>query len=335
MFPRRGLAEHHPGQVRPKHHHQRHGGKNEHRHRQHGPPGPPPHLFRAVQCRGVGQPGDQHQIQRPQKDSGQGQHGQGHPAHHAELRHGRRPVHAALHKLLWDKGGVHRRHQITQQGGGPHRDGDGGHPPGQSPAPLPRPRPADPRHPPAVEHCQRHGGKDLTNHHAGDDQPHRPLWVLGQKQHQQPQHRRRPDELLHQLHDSRRADHSGPIEKVLVDVLHPGESHAGQQQDQPQLGPGIPQQIDRDGVIEGHHCRRYRQEPHSQGGEAHPPGLRHSLSVSQGQILGAEVGHGCGQPHSGEGQQYRAHRHQQLIQPHHLRPHQPGQGHPVTERQPL
>ena len=36
---------------------------------------------------------------------------------------------------------------------------------------------------------QGNGGEQLAQDHAGDNQPHRPLRVLGEKDHQQPQHR--------------------------------------------------------------------------------------------------------------------------------------------------
>ena len=55
----------------------------------------------------------------------------------------------------------------------------------------------------------------------------------GRKSRSSPSTAPRPDELLAQLHRRRGADAAGAVKVVLVEVLHPGEQHAGQQQHQP------------------------------------------------------------------------------------------------------
>ena len=62
-------------------------------------------------------------------------------------------------------------------------------------------------------------------------------------------------------------------------------------------------------------------------------GLVRRPAAAKSQVLRREVGHRRRQSHGGERQKHRVHRHDELIQPHHLRPRQPGQNDPVTEAQ--
>ena len=120
-----------------------------------------------------------------------------------------------------------------------------------------------------------------------------------------------------------------------MEVFDPGEGHAGDEQNQAQLGPGVPQQIHRDGVRPQNHRRSHGQQEEKEDFQTGGDGLVGGPAVAQGQMLGGEVGHRRGQPHGGEGQDHRIHRHHQLIQPHDLRPHHAGQDHPEAEAQQL
>ena len=88
---------------------------------------------------------------------------------------------------------------------------------------------------------QGDGGKDLAEDHAADNEPHRPLRVLGEKGPEQSQHRPGPDELFADLGECGGADTARAIEGVFVDVLQPRQQNAGQQQKDPQPGPCVPQ----------------------------------------------------------------------------------------------
>ena len=122
---------------------------------------------------------------------------------------------------------------------------------------------------------------------------------------------------------------------MLVQVLHPGQGDTGDQQDQSQLCPGVPQQIDGDGVGAQYRRSAHRQKDQGQKPQAGPKDLGRAPPVTQSQVLGGEVGRRRSQPHRRQGQEHRVHRHQQLIQSHDLRAHHAGQGHPVSEAQHL
>ena len=102
---------------------------------------------------------------------------------------------------------------------------------------------------PPEEKNQGDGGEQLRAAHTRHDDAHHPLRVLGQQQHQQAQHRAGADKLLGQLHNGGGTDVSRAVKVVFVEVLDAGEEDAGEQQQQAQLGTGIPQQVDRDRVI--------------------------------------------------------------------------------------
>ena len=120
-----------------------------------------------------------------------------------------------------------------------------------------------------------------------------------------------------------------------MQIFHPGQGRAGDQQYQPQLCPGVSQQIDGDGVG-AQRCRpAHRQKDQGQEPQTGPQDLGRAPSVAQSQMLGGEVGRRRGQPHRRQGQEHGVHRHQELIKPHDLRAHHAGQGHPVPKAQHL
>lgn len=86
---------------------------------------------------------------------------------------------------------------------------------------------------PAKEKGEGDGGKNFAPGHTQHDQPHGALWVLGEKADQQTQNQPGADKLLAQLHRGGRADAARAIEKMLVQVFHPGEQNARQQEQQP------------------------------------------------------------------------------------------------------
>ena len=110
---------------------------------------------------------------------------------------------------------------------------------------------------------------------------------------------------------------------MLVQILHPGEGRAGQQEQQPHLRTGVPQQINGNGVVtQDHHPRRQGDEGQKEP-QAPPEHLGHGGPVALGVELRGQVGHRHRQPHGGEGHQDGIHRHNELIQPHDLRPDEP------------
>ena len=120
---------------------------------------------------------------------------------------------------------------------------------------------------------------------------------------------------------------------MLVAVLHPGEGHAGDEENQPQLGAGVAQEIDRDGVGAQNHRGPHREEQEKENLQTGGDGLVRRPAAAKSQVLRREVGYRRRQSHGGERQKHRVHRHDELVQPHHLRPHQPGQHHPVEKAQ--
>ncbi len=141
----------------------------------------------------------------------------------------------------------------------------------------------------AVEDEQGAGGKDFADHHPRHNKPHHPLRVLRQEDHQQGNHRDGADKLLQQLHNSGGPDDAGAVEAVFVAVLHSGEGHAGDQQNQPQLGAGIPQEIDGDGIGAQNHRRPHREQQEEKQLHAGGKGLVDGPAVAQGQVLGGQV----------------------------------------------
>ena len=87
---------------------------------------------------------------------------------------------------------------------------------------------------------------------------------------------------------------------MLVEVLHSGEGHAGDQKNQPQLSPGVPQQMHRDGVGTPDHHHPHREQQKEEELQTSCDGLVRRLAVAQGQMLGGKVGHRRGQPHGGK-----------------------------------
>ena len=120
-----------------------------------------------------------------------------------------------------------------------------------------------------------------------------------------------------------------------MQVLHPGEQDAGQQEQQAQLGAGVPQQIDRDGVVEQDHHRSHRRKEEEKHRQAAAEHLGDGGPVAPGVILGGEVGHCHRQTHGGEGHDDGEHRHDELVQPHDLRADQPGEQDAVHEPEKL
>ena len=325
----------HPPQVGAKHHQQPQGGQLQPGDRGQGAADESAQLLLPVQGGGPGQAGGQDQIQRPQEHRGQGQHGQGHARQNAEAGGGGGLGRPARHQHPGDQGGVGRAQQMIQQGVPRHRQGDGGNVSQPSAGGLPGAGAPGVAEPAAVEQGQGAGGPHLAQGHARNDQPRRPLRMLGQKGGQQAQHRRRPDQLLDQFGYSGSPDPSGPEKDVLVDIFHPGEGHAGQQQDQPQLGPGVPQQTDGDGVGPQYHHGGQGEEEQKKQQQTGVSGLGRPPPVPPGQLPGGEIGGRRRHAHRGEGQQHGIHRHEQLIQPHDLGPHHPGQRHPIGKAKPL
>ena len=194
---------------------------------------------------------------------------------------------------------------------------------------------ARPAQPPPGQKKEGDGGEHLTGDHAQDDEPHGALRILGEEEHQQAQHRPGADKLLAQLHSRGGADAARAVEIVLVQVLHPGEQDAGQQEQQPQLGAGVPQQVHRDGVIEHHHHRRHGGEQQEEARQAAAEHLPDHGGAAHGVVLGGQVGHRRRQPHGGEGEEDGEHRHDQLVEPHHLRADEPGEEDAVDEAEKL
>jgi hypothetical protein len=95
-----------------------------------------------------------------------------------------------------------------------------------------------------VQQAQGEGGADLADHHTGHDQPHDPLGILGEKQDQQAEDGGSPDQLLQQFHQGGWTYLARPEEHMFMDIFHAGQRRAGDQQDQPQLGAGVPQTVD-------------------------------------------------------------------------------------------
>ena len=280
--------------------------------------------------------GHQHQAQRPDEGGGQAEHGQGHAAQHAEGAHGLRDLRPRVDQPLGDEHRGGRAHQVAQQAGQPDGDSDGGDAAVELPVLQRRAgQAARPVQMPPGQQEQGNGGEQLAQDHAGDNQPHRPLRVLGEKDHQQPQHRSGADELFTQLHRRRRTDVARAVEEVFVQVLHPGEQDAGQQEQQAQLGAGVPQQIDRDGVVEQDHHRSHRRKEEEKYRQAAAEHLGDGGPVAPGVILGGEVGHCHRQTHGGEGHDDGEHRHDELVQPHDLRADQPGEQDAVHEPEKL
>ena len=185
------------------------------------------------------------------------------------------------------------------------------------------------------ERSQGTGGKDLTDHHARHDEAHRPLRVLGQEEEEEPQHGGGADHLLQHLGEGGGAHQTGAVEGVLVEVFHTGEENAGGQQQQAQSGPGIPQDIDRDGVGEEDEGQGGQGQQAGQEHQAAPQNLLRRRLPTQGTVLGGEVGHRRRKADGGHREQHGKDRHDQLIKTHDLRPHQPGEEDPVDKTQKL
>ena len=217
-----------------------------------------------------------------------------------------------------------RSHQVAQQGIEPHRQGDGGHPAAADPRRLARAGQPKTAHAPPVEEGKGQGGKNLAQHHSGHNQPHHPLGILGQKQHQQPQNSRRAHQLLQQLDCGGRPHQAAAVKDMLVQVLYPGQSRAGHQQDQAELGAGVPEKGGGNKVRPKDQNGSHRKQQQKEGPQTGVQRLLGRAAVAQGQVLGGQVGRGGRQPHCGEGQHHRGHGHHQLVQPHDLRPRQAG-----------
>ncbi len=215
--------------------------------------------------------GTSNQAQRPDEGGGQAEHGQGHAAQHAEGAHGPPrppPPRGPAAGGCEHRGG--RAHQVAQQAGQPDGDSDGGDAAVELPVLQRRAgqaaRPV--QMPPGQQ--EQGNGENTASHRIMPvtNQPHRPLRVLGEKDHQQPQHRSGADELFTTAPPPP-ADGCCPcIEEVLVQVFHPGEQDAGQQEQQAQLGAGRPP---ADRPRWGRRAGPPPQPPPQRGGET-PPG---------------------------------------------------------------
>ena len=102
---------------------------------------------------------------------------------------------------------------------------------------------------------------------------------------------------------------------MFVEVFRPRQQQTGDQEHQPQTGPGIPQDINRGRVRKdqqggtGQHRQKIKQ---AQRG---PPQLMDGPQVPQSLIAGRQVRHRRVQSHRREGGQDRIQRQDQLIQP--------------------
>ena len=81
------------------------------------------------------------------------------------------------------------------------------------------------------------------------------------------------------------AHQSGSVEDVLMQIFHPGRGRAGDQQYQPQLCPGVSQQIDGR-WRRSPRCRpAHRQKDQGQEPQTGPQDLGRAPSVAQSQML--------------------------------------------------
>ena len=110
-----------------------------------------------------------------------------------------------------------------------------------------------------------------------------------------------------------------------MEIFNAGEQDTGEQQEQSQLGPGVSQQIHRDGVAEEDYRPGCREEKKEEQKQAPAQDCAHGPLISPGGIFRREVGHRRGEPHGGEGEHYGTDRQEKLIEPHDLGPHQPGE----------
>ena len=175
------------------------------------------------------------------------------------------------------------------------------------------------------------GGEHLANYHAQHNKAHRLLGGAGKKGDEQPQYRPCPDKLFGGLHRGGGTHPANAVKTVLVEVFHPGEQHAGNQQRHPQPGAGVPQQIDRDGVGQQNHSCPQGEDHQKKAPERTAQHQAHCAIVPQGMVPGGQGGHRHRQSHGREGHEHGIHRHYQLIQPHGLRADEPGQGHAVQK----
>ena len=292
----------------------------------------PVDLLLPSQSRLSGQTGYQYQGHSPNKGGGHGQHGEGHAAQDAKRGHGVGHIHPARHQTL---GHQHRRgrpHQVAQHRRGPHRKGDGSDAPSQ---PRRRADPGNGSRPAAVGEHQSAGRKDLADGHPKGDQTHGPLFVLGQKEDQKPQDRPGADELLQHLHRRRKPHRAAAVKIVFMEIFHPREQQAGEEDQQSQTGAGVAQQIDRDGVgAKPHHHRRHHEKA-NKNRQTPAEHRSHDALLPQGPVLRREIGHRRRQPDGRHRQQHRLHRQDQLIKSHHLRSHQAGEKNPIKKAQHL
>ena len=134
------LMEQSPTQVTPHHCHQSHGGQRQQGNRGQRLRDVLPDFLLVSQGRRSGTAGAPSPDSWLPKDRGQGQHGQGHAAHHAKLRHSSAALHTPLYQLAGNEGGIDGPHHIAKQGVAPYRKGDGGilrrRIPARSPGPI-------------------------------------------------------------------------------------------------------------------------------------------------------------------------------------------------------
>ena len=280
----------------------------------------------------LGELGGEDQPQGAEKGRGEHEHGQGHTEGDPVGGHRLPLIHAPQHQQPGDEDGVGRGDQVPQQGGKAKGQGDVSDLPPEDGAlqPLPLELAVVAQvHP--EEGGLGKGGENFAQDHAQDDGTHRLFRAGGMEDHQKGQDDHSLQHLLGQFGQGGGGHPAGAVKIVLMEVLRAGEQQAGDQQDKPQLGPGVPQDVYGGPV--GKDEEQGAGEDGQQEKEPHrlTPDLMDGPPVSQGLIPGGQVGDRRGEPHRGHGQQHRVDGQDELIQAQDLCPGQTGQTHPVDK----